>query len=436
MKEQKPQSVDVAIVGAGLAGLATAALLLRDGHSVVVLERSPRCGGRAATTASGSFRLNLGPHALYEGGPAARVLADLDVGYRGRRPSIDGALAYHGGRLHTLPGGFLSLVTTSLCGVSGKLELARLLASLESIDARSLDSTSVTTWLNDSIADPVVRDLVGALLRLSTYSNDPAAASAGAAVEQLQAAVGRGVRYVDGGWQTLVDALAARVEAAGGHVRVGARVARVRAADDGCRASLDDGTTVEAAAVVLAVEPAVAARLVDGPGGDVLGEWRDAARPLRAACLDVALRELPRPQSTFCLGIDEPLYLSVHSRYAELAPRGGAVVHALRYLEPGAADGEASERALESLMDRVQPGWRERIVERRYLPNMTVAFDVPAAARGGLAGRPGPEVPGAPDLFVAGDWVGDRGQLVDASLASASAAAAAISARLARLRAA
>jgi hypothetical protein len=35
-------------------------------------------------------------------------------------------------------------------------------------------------------------------------------------------------------------------------------------------------------------------------------------------------------------------------------------------------------------------------------------------------------VPGADDLFVAGDWVGSRGMLVDASLASAREAAAMI----------
>jgi hypothetical protein len=45
------------------------------------------------------------------------------------------------------------------------------------------------------------------------------------------------------------------------------------------------------------------------------------------------------------------------------------------------------------------------------------------AAHGGLRGRPGPAVPGTDDLFVAGVWVGSRGMLVDASLASAREAA-------------
>ena len=40
----------------------------------------------------------------------------------------------------------------------------------------------------------------------------------------------------------------------------------------------------------------------------------------------------------------------------------------------------------------------------------------------GLGGRPGPEVPGVPGLYVVGDWVGPEGVLSDASLASAKSA--------------
>ena len=54
---------------------------------------------------------------------------------------------------------------------------------------------------------------------------------------------------------------------------------------------------------------------------------------------------------------------------------------------------------------------------------MTVSHALPLAAQGGLAGRPGPAVPGIRSLYVAGDWVGPEGLLSDASLASAHRAA-------------
>ena len=79
--------------------------------------------------------------------------------------------------------------------------------------------------------------------------------------------------------------------------------------------------------------------------------------------------------------------------------------------------------ALEGLLDLVQPGWRDVLVERRFLPNMVVTYTQVTAAAGGLAGRPGPAVPHMPNLYVVGDWVGSAGMLVDGSFASAKHAA-------------
>jgi len=50
---------------------------------------------------------------------------------------------------------------------------------------------------------------------------------------------------------------------------------------------------------------------------------------------------------------------------------------------------------------------------------MTVVNGFPMAATGGLSGRPGVTVQDRPNVFLAGDWVGSRGMLVDASAASA-----------------
>ncbi len=49
------------VIGSGVAGLATAALLAREGHDVVVLERNERVGGRAGTFETDGFRFDTGP---------------------------------------------------------------------------------------------------------------------------------------------------------------------------------------------------------------------------------------------------------------------------------------------------------------------------------------------------------------------------------------
>ena len=51
----------VIVIGGGIAGLATSALLARDGQEVTVLERGDRLGGRAGSVEDQGFRFDTGP---------------------------------------------------------------------------------------------------------------------------------------------------------------------------------------------------------------------------------------------------------------------------------------------------------------------------------------------------------------------------------------
>jgi phytoene dehydrogenase-like protein len=71
--------VDVAVVGAGLAGLACALTLADAGRRVVVLEASDGVGGRVRTDEVGGFLLDRGFQVLLTGYPAARRWFDAEA---------------------------------------------------------------------------------------------------------------------------------------------------------------------------------------------------------------------------------------------------------------------------------------------------------------------------------------------------------------------
>jgi len=121
-------------------------------------------------------------------------------------------------------------------------------------------------------------------------------------------------------------------------------------------------------------------------------------------------------------GLDRPLYLSMHSPPADLAPAGHNVVHVAQYLAP-AHDRSAEEdrHELESLARRAGID-DDAIVTQRFLRRMTVVGAMPTPDRGGLPGRPPVAVNGYRGVFVCGDWVGSKGFLADASFASAAEA--------------
>jgi len=417
--------IDVGIVGSGIAGLTAAALLSRAGKTVSVFERSERVGGRAQTQTTDGFHFNLGPHALFRGGHASRVLGELGIPLQEDRVGNSGSYAVSGGALHVLPTGPVSMMITDLFSLKSRFEVLGFLAGLPRINPRPLIQTTVNQWLQTAIEREDVRDFVRALVRVSSYCDAPDVMSAGAAIEQLQLAYQNGVAYLNGGWQTLVDRIQQVAQRAGSTIFTGSSVLHVELnsrEDLGIR--LNDGTLIPVGAVIVTVPPKAAAAALGAGGGFRLQRWIHNSTPIRATSLDLGLRTLPRPDRTFALGIDAPLYLSVHSRWADVAPKPAALVHVTKYLF-NVPDGHSDEdrRELEQLMDLVQPGWKQQVIHQRFLPHLTVAHALVAARDGGLAGRPAVDEPAIPNVYLAGDWVGDEGMLADAAFASAHRAA-------------
>lgn len=409
-----------------MAGLTAAVFLARQNQKVIVLERSQHPGGLAQTQTKHGFSLNIGPHAVGLGGAAFRILTELGVPLEGGIPAYAGSVAILKDQVFQLPASPVSMFTTGMLSLPEKFEAIRFLAGLERINTKRLMGTSIQTWVDQHFKHATMREYLKALLRLSTYSNAPEQTSAGVALAQMKQGVKQNVLYLHNGWQSMVNRLCEMATQAGVEIRTSAQVQSVIRGEQGtvCGVRLVNGERLSAAAVILAVPPKVALDLVEDSHQSAFGRWAAQITPIKVACLDLALSRVPKPKTNFALGIDQPWYFSVHSAAAKLGPVGGGLIHVAKYLPTNANDSSATVRAeLEHVLDLVQPGWREVIVHQRFLPEMTVANSNPRPTSLGLGDRPQTVVSEIPGLFLAGDWVGSEGLLVDASVASAKDAA-------------
>jgi len=345
----------------------------------------------------------------------------------------------------------MSLLFSSMLDAKAKFEAWSVLRRVKSPGDTS--GITIREWLDRNVVDGNVRLWLEALVRLATYSADlsQSATAVHAQVRLLPA----GVVYVDEGWQKIVDGLHSNAVTSGVNFVTSSRVVRVHH-DDAVRAielgGLEDdedstaeivrpdpnpvdtnGARLTAETVLLAVDPATARAMVGDAGYSAA--WLDL-KPVTAACLDIALSKLPDPKRAFSFGVDRPIYFGVHSMHAQLTPHGGAMVHVAKYQSDRSVsyddnyDDEmvrlndatrADEAELESLLDEVQPGWREFVVHRRFLPSLTVsnALVTPNTP------RPAVKTP-VRGLYIAGDWVDGEGLMADAALSSARKAAMAI----------
>ena len=410
------QDFDVVVAGGGLAGLCAASFASSAGARVALYEASPDFGGRARTHVKEGFYFNYGSHALYRGGALDTALRDQGVVPRGKVPNLTAGYLVRDRTLHLAPFSASGLAATTLYPSAAKAEVGAALAQFAKSAPEVGQGMTARQAIEEFSLSPHVRELISAMLRLTNIIHDPDAADGATLFVQLHRGLSNNAVYVDDGWNQLVSALAARADSGGCLLGVGQRVTAIRPGQT-WRVETGDGNSVSAPAVVIALPPRDALELL--PHAEALRVAAEQSVAVYAACLDLGLSQLPEPRHNFALGLDEPLYLSVHSSAARLAPEGAALVHILRYMEPDRQLDKALLLAqLEGFADLVQPGWRSHVRARQFLWKMPVMCSEPLARFGGLAGRPAVAVPGFSGLYIAGDWVGSHSLLSDAAAAS------------------
>lgn len=322
-----------------------------------------------------------------------RELKGLGVELEWWNPTSPSSVFPRGGKTRRSPGGLLGM--------------APLLKHAYRRSPEELAGLSTAEWIRQTLRSEKARAAAAALVRVTTFVADQGNLSADVAATQIKIGLWPGVRYLEGGWQSLVDALAAKAEGTGATLRTRAAVRLLHQEAGGWTVALDEVTLHADVLVLAAGGPEDVAKL--------LGEKAPTAPGPAAeiSTFDLGLRRLPRRSRRFALGVDKPTYLSRHSPPDQ---RDGILLSLASYTrEP--------RQNLEELADLVQPGWREQVTLERFLPRMVPVTAIATPGSGGLGGRPA--VDRGEGLYLAGDWIGPEGWLVDAAIASGAAAAAA-----------
>jgi oxygen-dependent protoporphyrinogen oxidase len=275
-------TVDVAIVGGGIAGLAAAWELQQRGVTACVLEGSARAGGVIHTDRFDGWTVDAGPDSILVQKPAAvslcRELGIADRLHPTRTPRT--AYVLRDGALHPLLEGsalgfpirLAPLATSTLFTAAGKLRMAFEVV----VPSRQTEDESIASFVRrrfgqeavDYLAEPLLAGIhAGDVERLSTRALFPRLLE----VERTHGSVIRGFRALHitpssqgafvslpGGLGELVEALAAAL--APGTIRLAARALELRWSNG--FAIETAGGTVQARAVLLAVPAYAAAALL------------------------------------------------------------------------------------------------------------------------------------------------------------------------------
>lgn len=421
----------VAVIGAGITGLAAAVELRDRGAEVTVLEAASRVGGVITTLRRDGWLVEAGPTSLSATGPL-EALIDR-VGLAAARIQTQAVakrrFIVRRGRLVALPDGPGALASTDAISAGAKFALLRepFVKARRDDEEESL-AALVRRRLDDEILDYLVNPLIAGI-----YAGDPERLSVKFAMPMLHDGerkhgsllVGamkemkgkrgvvrqRGITSFTTGLGTLPDAMAASL---GDRVHTGARVTRVARVGSTWHVSTADDRELRVDAVLCAT-PAYAIDALGLPsevGGTLGAIARLTHPPVATLALGFRREDVEHPLDGFGVltpAIERRVVLGAlfsSSVFAGRAPEGHVLITCFLGGMRSPADGRAETAAvLPRVLDDLRPllGLRGQPVFthhqrwERAIPQYELGHGAVVAAAANIEAA-------LPGLYFAGQW--------------------------------
>ncbi|MGW3962482.1 NAD(P)/FAD-dependent oxidoreductase [Amycolatopsis sp. NPDC005003] len=258
-----PDSAHVAVIGGGICGLAAAHRLARRGTRVTLLESSDQLGGLGTFFADGDRWVERFYHCIM---PSDASLLAL-LGELGLRDAVQWRETTMGmvvdGRHHPFNSP-LDLLRFSPLRLPDRVRFGVVSLLLRRLGkGRDLDTLRTEDWLRGLYGDVVWETLFAPMFgsKFGTAFGDVPALYLWQRLGRERNVATRG--YPDGGYKTIIDALRASIERAGGVVRTSTPVRRLHSTGGRSVLTLTGGEVLDADQVVSTVPLPLLRRIAD-----------------------------------------------------------------------------------------------------------------------------------------------------------------------------
>ena len=326
----------VAVIGAGAMGLAAAYHAAKAGHQTVVFERDAVPGGMAAHFDFGGLSIERYYHFVCRADqPTFDLMSELGIGDKMRW--VPTSMGYYAnGRLHDWGNPVALLRFPGLSWLQKLRYGLMMFLAVRRSSPGALEQMSAKDWIESWCGADVYARLWKPLFDLKFYelADDISASWIWTRVKRVgssrRSLMQEELGFIEGGSETLINALVGAIKSLGGDVRLKARVSEVTTSNGHVTGVTVDGSFDPCDAVISTVPTPFVSNMIPGLPASSKAAY-DAIKNIGVACLIFKLKKSVTPH--FWVNItDKRIKIPGLIEFSNLRSTGETIVYVPYYM--------------------------------------------------------------------------------------------------------